>query len=511
MTKKYEADICLVLEGTYPFVSGGVSSWVHMIIQGMEEFTFTLLVILPKKEKRPMKFDVPSNVVKIREVYLQDDSYIKKKLWKRVFSVVQFKKLWKLHKNMPFANPYLDSYKTGKTEFEEVTKAIHKHPWNISSLLYSKKSWKLLLKLYHFHQPKESFLDYMWTWRFLHIGIFAVMKTDIPDCRMYHTVSTGYAGLLAARARILKNRPMVITEHGIYSKERKIEISRSDWLYEESKKRFRAEKSLSPVKQIWINAFRTMSRFAYDQASEIFTLYNGNLRLQIEDGADASKLNVIPNGVDYKRFSALERQPQKNKIVGFVGRVVSIKDVKTFIRSIRLLANRMENVEAWIMGPTEEEEGYYEECVQLVKNLNLEAIVTFTGSINLVEYYPKIDVLVLTSLSEGQPLVILEAHCLSIPVVASDVGACKDLLQGQEKEDKELGVSGLITGLSNPKETADSIYTILHDPELYKKMGEAGKKRMELFYDIPLLFNAYRKIYKKYTEWQELDLTSKNS
>ena len=48
-------DVCLILEGTYPYVAGGVSSWVHSLIRGLNEFTFSLLLILPNRQERVMK------------------------------------------------------------------------------------------------------------------------------------------------------------------------------------------------------------------------------------------------------------------------------------------------------------------------------------------------------------------------------------------------------------------------------------------------------------------------
>ncbi len=493
----YEADICLILEGTYPYVRGGVSSWVHSIIEGMDDFTFSLLVILPDRQEREQKFKLPPNIRKIHTMYLQDKSVFKKPLWKKHLSKKDLNTVWNLHTAMPFVSEQTPPPHAAREEFEEMTQCLNKKNWSPPSMMYSKKNWELLVKLYHFRSPEVSFLVYFWTWRYLHAGIFSVMKQEIPLCRMYHTVSTGYAGMLAAKAKVLTGSPMIVTEHGIYSKERRIEISRAGWIFEKSRERFMAEKQMSTFKQIWIHAFQAMAYFCYEHASEIITLYEGNQRLQMEDGAPADKLKVIPNGVDYARLSALTRQPQQNPVIGFVGRVVSIKDVKTFIRAVRVVANVIKNVEVWIMGPTEEEEDYYEECVQLVKNFNLESTIQFTGNVNLMEYYPKIDVLVLTSISEGQPLVILEAQCLEIPVVATDVGSCRDLLEGMA-DDKHLGHGGIVTGLADPEESGMAILSILKSPEKAKTLGEAGRERMKQFYDLPILYQKYHALYEKY-------------
>ena len=66
----------------------------------------------------------------------------------------------------------------------------------------------------------------------------------------------------------------------------------------------------------------------------------------------------------------------------------------------------------------------------------------------------QLDVVVLTSLSEGQPLVILEAYAAGLPVVATYVGACRELIEGGDEADRALGPSGIVTRVANPAETA---------------------------------------------------------
>ena len=66
--------IALIAEGSYPYVQGGVSSWINQIVSGMEEHEFVILSIMPsKKEKYEYKYDIPENVSEIKTYYL--DSY----------------------------------------------------------------------------------------------------------------------------------------------------------------------------------------------------------------------------------------------------------------------------------------------------------------------------------------------------------------------------------------------------------------------------------------------------
>lgn len=122
--------------------------------------------------------------------------------------------------------------------------------------------------------------------------------------------------------------------------------------------------------------------------------------------------------------------------------------------------------------------------------------MTFHGRVNVVEWFPKVDVQVLTSISEGQPLVILEGYCSGLPCVASDVGSCRELLEGRTPEDKALGAAGIVTGIGNPEQTAQGIIKILQDPELHQAMSQAAHQRVRRYYDHDQMVQTYRSIYQ---------------
>lgn len=149
------------------------------------------------------------------------------------------------------------------------------------------------------------------------------------------------------------------------------------------------------------------------------------------------------------------------------------------------------------MGPIEEEEEYVDECKMLVDALKLDANIHFTGAGDVKEYYKFLDVLVLTSISEAQPYVILEAGAVGIPVVASDVGACREMLEGRGSEDAAIGQSGLVTEVSDPESTADAILKLLSDPLLYRRCVDAAKVRVERYYNQDDLLSRYLNVYEQ--------------
>ena len=75
MSKRSEpADVCLVLEGTYPYVSGGVSTWVHQTIAALPDLKFSIFFIgAEKSQALEEKYEIPDNVVSVDKMFLFDE------------------------------------------------------------------------------------------------------------------------------------------------------------------------------------------------------------------------------------------------------------------------------------------------------------------------------------------------------------------------------------------------------------------------------------------------------
>jgi len=494
------ADVCLLLEGTYPFVTGGVSSWVHDLILGMPDVRFALLHISAARgvTQKP-KYKLPPNIVSFVECFVHDSVVHRDRCGKR--SAASMRRIWEAiesfherplgDKTSPFAEMMAGYAISG----EEVV--------NTSDLLLSRRSWEYLLQTYERRNPTGSFIDYFWTWRAVHMPLFQIIKAATPPARLYHLVSTGYAGLAGIVAKLRTGRPLLLTEHGIYVKERKIEINRAEWIYSEPEKVVTVKTTPGVLKEMWIDNFVIRGKLCYDYCDEITTLYGGNQELQIEFGAPRERLAIIPNGVKTEIFGPLRDVPRPNdgiRRVGFVGRVVPIKDVKCFIKACKLCADNVPNVQFLILGPTDEDKPYFEECQALVEMLGMKEQITFFGSVNVREYYPKLDVFVLTSISEGQPLTILEAACAGVPTVSTNVGACSELLLGRTPEDKALGPSGIITNIGQPAETGVALTRLLTDEGLRQQMIASGFKRIEAYYRQDKVVGEYRAMYKRWLD-----------
>jgi len=489
------ADVCLVLEGTYPFVAGGVSAWTHQLIQAHRDLSFHLVCLMPPGADGVRRYQLPENVVGMEFVTVQELPPGRH----------HFRGLARFLGQLEYPLSRFDEAR-GDEGLQSLLEALEEQPADrlgAEALLNSRPAWQTLLRRYEARYPDASFLDFFWSWRALMGGLFSVLLASMPSASVYHAVSTGYAGLFLARARYETGRPALLTEHGIYTNERRIEIALADWLYEVPESGMSVEERPSQLREMWVNTFLSYSRCTYAAADEIITLFEGNQAFQLQDDAPSEKLRVIPNGVDPTRFSQLESRPHP-PTMALIGRVVPIKDIKTFLRAVALVRDRVPDTRALIMGPTDEDPEYFEECQDMVAYLGIGDAVKFTGGVRLEDYLPEVDVMVLTSISEGQPLVILEAGSTGIPTVATDVGACRDIIEGDGREaDDPLPPGGVVTPLSNPSATADGVASLLQDRAWYQHCADAIRERIRRHYDKRDLDAVYRDLYDRYRRMPE--------
>jgi glycosyltransferase involved in cell wall biosynthesis len=487
-----KADICLILEGTYPYVTGGVSGWAHNLIEEQSHLSFHLCAIVPRDAELELKYHLPSNVIGLTTIRLNElpDG-----------DILPSAAAAELHHQLRAPLARLTSEKPMALEdLETIIDALNATKANLGAeaLLDREEAWEQLVDLYESGFPDQSFLDYFWSYRAISGGLYSILLAHLPKADMYHAMSTGYAGLMAARAKLETGRPVLVTEHGIYTSERRIEVSSADWLDATSSKTLTIDKPRRDLRDMWLDSINNFSRLCYDACDHVITLFKGNQTAQLADGADPKKMMIIPNGIDTKRYGSISRQRQSNPTVALIGRVVPIKDIKTFIRSVGLVKNHMPDVRALILGPTDEDPQYYTECQNLVEILGLQDNVEFTGRVKIDDYLPQIDVLALTSISEAQPLVMLEAGAAGIPLVATNVGACSEIIEGSDEEMPALGSAGAVIPLASPAATAAAITKLLADQEAYQGASATIRKRVHEYYNLATQLQAYRNLYAQH-------------
>ncbi|HVH43840.1 MAG TPA: GT4 family glycosyltransferase PelF, partial [Labilithrix sp.] len=265
------ADVTLLLEGTYPFVSGGVSSWVHQIVKGLPDIRFALVFIggSPDSYER-LRYRLPKNVVHLEEHFIGQ--------------VPRFQRMG--------ATP-------GDRDFYRMNRELHDalasngHPCvNLDAMLErivgvlledsarheqdflsSESAWAQICERYEQSAKTRSFLEYFWTVRSMHAPLFKMARVaaELPRSHAFHVVSTGFAGFLGALVQKKRGRPLILTEHGIYSKERGIELLQASWINDDDSEcdENGGVQEVGFIRQMWIRFFEALGRISYGAAKPI--------------------------------------------------------------------------------------------------------------------------------------------------------------------------------------------------------------------------------------------------
>ena len=471
--------VCIIAEGCYPYVVGGVSSWIHSFIQTFSEHEFCIVsIIANRKQSGRFVYDLPDNVYELREVYLDDVDWTENKKHNSRF---------RLNKK---DNEALLSLLVGENvDWDRLFKLLQSGV-SLNDLLMGEDFLQAAKYVYKKNYANVVFSDFLWTLRSIYLPLFNVMQTDMPKCSLYHCVATGYSGILGSLGKWkYKRSNMLISEHGIYTREREEELIKAKWVQ-------------GVYKNIWIDQFKKMSRLAYDKADTVTSLYAHARDLQIELGCDPEKLWVTPNGVNPSRFEKLPGKTEEDQAycnIGAVLRVTPIKDVKTMLRAFSFAKAKCPNLKLWVMGPLDEDEDYAKECFNLVDAMNIKDVV-FTGRINVTDYLGRMDATILTSISEGQPLTILEGYLAHKAAIATDVGNCRGLIYG---DCDDFGPAGILCHIMNVQEIADAMCYMSNHPTDAKKMGETGYKRAMANYKLSDMQHKYQQIYEEFEVYRK--------
>lgn len=450
--------VCLICEGCYPYVPGGVSGWIQMLCSEFLEVDFVIWAIATTRdEMSEAVYKIPSNVKEIKTMYLGDEGF------------------QRTNRKIRLSKPEKETLKslilgeTNDIDWVSILNLIAKYQRHMSDILMSESFYEICLEEYQRQRLRKSFHEFLWNFRGIYFPLMYILSGEIPKADLYHSVSTGYAGIAGSCASYVEKKPFLLSEHGIYTREREEDIIRSNWVAGE-------------FKEIWIDFFKKLSYIAYNQADCVTSLFETNCSLQTELGCPKEKIQVIPNGVNAEEYDACRTDREKTgtgAVIGAVLRVVPIKDVKTMLLAFDIIKQAIPEAEFLIMGNCRENPEYYRECTELLEELKTKD-VTFLGQVNVKEYLPRIDLLLLSSISEGQPLAILEGMAAEIPFVATNVGDCKGLLEG--KGEDAFGPAGVIVPVMNSEAMAAAAIRCLKDPKLRMRMGRAARARVERFY-----------------------------
>ena len=265
--------ICLVAEGCYPYVVGGVSGWIHSMIKAFPQIEFVVLAIISNRtQSGKFVYELPDNLTEVYEVYLDDYDWGKKR---------------KYGKRTRLSNKQVDALRSvilnQRVDWDTLFDMFQDESLSVDDLLMGADFLKVVKESYNLKYPQMVFSDFLWTVRSIYLPLFLILKSKLPKADIYHCVATGYAGVLGSMAKYFYDCGLIVSEHGIYTREREEELLKASWV-------------AGVYKNIWIEQFRKMSKLAYDRADIVTSLFAHAQSLQIGLGCPEKKMMITHLG-----------------------------------------------------------------------------------------------------------------------------------------------------------------------------------------------------------------------
>ena len=208
---------------------------------------------------------------------------------------------------------------------------------------------------------------------------------------------------------------------------------------------------------------------------------------------DEQKICVVPNGIDLKAFDEMTEYDsnilskydlERNGYLLFMGRLDALKGVQHLIKAFRQIKKEYANLKLVIVG-TGDFEGHLRNLASKTDD------VVFTGYVDSLGFkkllYKNCLALVVPSLYEGLPMVILEAMAFSKAVIASDVGGIPLVVRH--------GKNGFLVKPGDSRDLEKFVRILLEDPDLSKNMGSFGRKLAEKKFTVDEMASATLRVY----------------
>ncbi|MBV8528816.1 MAG: GT4 family glycosyltransferase PelF [Candidatus Dormibacteraeota bacterium] len=510
--------VLLVTEGTYPCYEGGVSYWCDLLVHSLPNLNFSILSLVASPNAAPV-YELPSNV--------QD--HVMLPLWGVRDALegrpdTHLPQMWSRKRNTS-EQAIRDGLVPSLRVFLACVMADEGQPLRMAAAV---QGMYRFFARFDFDQSMRS--EAVWAWFLANARAFLpraaqqsgygevdmtlvdvtnamtifyhwliALSAPLPRADVVHATSGGLSVLPAVAAKMETGCAFVLTEHGIYLRER--------YLAE-------ADSSGSIFLKLFCHRFaRRLTELSYVMADLVCPGSDYNRRWEIHNGCPEWKLHTIYNGLDPGPFmtdaydvaeaenvvpdveletdteAETEADEDLGHVVVWVGRITRIKDLMTLLRAAAIVRATRPEVQFRLYGtaPTGDE-AYLRECLALRSELELDDTVIFAGYVESSQTaFNEADVVVLSSISEGFPYAVVEAMLCGRPVVGTAVGGVPEALNG----------CGIVVEPRNPTEMAAAILTLIADPSLRRQLGDNARDKATSEFTLQQCCDAYESNYNR--------------
>ncbi|HUB91322.1 MAG TPA: glycosyltransferase, partial [Dyella sp.] len=302
----------------------------------------------------------------------------------------------------------------------------------------------------------------------------AMVRAHATDVLHTHNAVAHYQAVLATLG--LPMRCIINTRHGMGVNRN---ASRREWLY----------------------------RRALARTDTVVTVCNAARNDAIKRGiVPAAKVCVVPNGIHVEKFQTaspamherladLLDLPVQVKIIGTVGRLNWAKDQLGLIRAFRLVHAQHPDTVLVLIGDGELRASLQQSAIDEGMGGN----VHFLGDRSDVrELLQGLDLFVLSSLSEGYSMALLEASAAALPIVATAVGGNGEIVRD--------GTTGRLAPAENPAALAEAMLALLRHPQHAMALGEAARAWVEQHGSLEAMARRYAQLYRGAQRYDGADL-----
>jgi glycosyltransferase involved in cell wall biosynthesis len=469
--------ILMTTEGTYPYAVGGVSSWCELVIGGLPEFDWQILPIVAGDRRLARIFELPAHAAVVGQIELWSEglparNWLPRRPDRRARESLPANLMRALIGWEGSYDALLDALLWCRRRPDAVRRAFRgAHAWGtfVGAL-------EDVLAESHPGAGQSPELDAVEAAR-LYQTLYWIARTagvPTPQTDLLHVTAAGWAVIPALVHKQLHGTDMLLTEHGVYVREAYLAAARSP--------SSQGERFLSS------RLARGLSRAAYEAADSVAPVTEANATWERGLGVDPKKIRVIQNGIDAPPSYT---DPPGNLKVVSVGRIDPLKDVQTMLRVAVEVGRRVPEARFEYWGPpTKGQETYARACEELARQLGVGERFRFMGRTSDPNGVVRdADLVLMTSISEGLPMSILEAMAQARPVVATAVGGVPEVLRG----------CGIVPPPGDVHAIATAVTTLLRDPQLAASLGRRGFSRVHRHYSRTACLDGYRDLLGELT------------
>ena len=459
--------VSLISEGSYPHSFGGVSVWCDQLVRRSTGVDFTLISLVATGSEA-LVWPLPENVTALHTVPLWGPR-ARPRLSRRARA--EFRPL------LDDLLRCLRSDRDAEVEqrFGQVLRALFGFAQreDLGAALSGEDALTALTRAWAQSQqvPAATLSDAATALQLLEHSLRPLAHPPQP-ADVVHCVANGLAVLPALAARWTHGSALLLTEHGVYLRERFLGYRTAPYRW--------------PVKALHLRFLTLLCAHAYREAALIApgNVYNRSWEQRL--GADPRSIRTIYTGVDPAQFAQVDDEPALPTI-SWAGRIDPIKDLHTLLRAFAVVRHAVPGARLRLFGAAPSgAEGYLQSCRALAAELGVADAVGFEGRVEQIrDAYAAGGVVVLSSISEGFPYTLIEAMTCGRACVATDVGGVSEA----------LGDTGRLVPPRDPEAMAAACVELLADAALRARLGAAARERALANFTVDRAIGTFGEVY----------------